>query len=462
MCAAAAPVPQHVEGIVVFKSMLTIAAAAALVVGGALPAHAAPTSSTPSAPTSVRVTGSGGDADVTWGAPSAGPRTTGYTVTVTPAESQPNGGVDRLPAAARWDHFGALRTGTTYTFAVRAVAAKQTGPAVSVKYTATAAAPTPQALFALDAQGSVVRFGTGSTSTGTTTGTTVATNGTGYTADDQGDVFVPSADLTSILMYPSAGGAARTVATGLHLTADLRSDVAGNLYWADSVSGSVTMLPIDGSAPRVVADFGTVQYGQQAWVVSRNGIVSTFNGSPSQTRVAQRSASGVLTVRTWQNNSVVGFVRGLQSDDTGNLWVSQIQDGPGGRYPWFEVPAGQSVLMRLEQQDTFEYGAANSTSFRLLRSADWCSQADELAGTCDVDRTLASELVFGADGTQRTLPVTGATAGSRGTHVGAATETGDLFLDIDRAPSAGLWRVPAAGGAAQQVSTAQFTRLLVI
>lgn len=445
-----------------FRSMLTIAAAAALVVGGALPAQAAPTSSTPSAPTSVRVTGSEGDADVTWGAPRSGPCVTGYTVTVTPAENQPNGGVDRLPATARWDHFGALRTGTTYTFVVRAVAAKQTGPAVSVRYTATAAAPTPQSLFALDAQGNVVRFGTGSTSTGPTTGTTVATNGTGYTADDRGDVFVPSADLTAILMYPAGGGAARTVATGLHLTADLRSDVAGNLYWVDSVSGSVTVLPIDGSAPRVVADFGTVQYGQQAWVVSRNGIVSTFNGSPSQTRVAQRSASGVLTVRTWQNNSVVGFVRGLQSDDAGNLFLTQIQDGPGGRFPWFEVRAGESTLTRLFQRDAFEYGATTSTSLRLLRSADWCSSADELAGTCDVDRSLASEVVVAGDGTQQTLPVTGITAGSRGAHVGAATDAGDLFLDIDRAPSAGLWRVPAAGGAAQQLSAAQYTRLLVI
>jgi len=458
MCAAAAPVPQHVEGIVVFKSMLTIAAAAALVVGGALPAHAAPASSTPSAPTSVRVTGSEGDADVTWGAPRSGPRVTGYTVTVTPAESQRNGGVDRLPATARWDHFGALRTGTTYTFAVRAVAAKQTGPAVSVKYTATSAAPTPQALFALDAQGSVVRFGTGST----TIGTTVATNGAGYTADDRGDVFVPSADLTSILMYPAGGGAARTVATGLHLTADLRSDVAGNLYWADSVSGSVTMLPIDGSAPRVVADFGTVQYGKHAWVVSRNGIVTAYNNSPFEARIAQRSATGVLTVRAFSYGGVYPVVGGLQSDDSGNLYLTLSQDGRDGQYPWVEVRAGESALTRLTTSDAFEYGATNSTSLRLLRSAGWCTQADELSGTCDIDRSLATELVVGRDGTRQTVPVSGITAGSRGSHVGVATEAGDVFIDVDRAPSAGLWSVPAAGGAAQQVSTAQFTRLLVI
>ncbi|MBF4609569.1 fibronectin type III domain-containing protein [Curtobacterium sp. VKM Ac-1393] len=441
-----------------FKSMLTIAAAAALVVGGALPAHAAPTPSTPSAPASVKVTGSGGDADVTWGAPRTGPRVTGYTVTVTPADSQPNKGVDRLPATARWDHFGALRIGTTYTFAVRAVAAKRTGPAATVQFTAKAAAPTPQSLFALDAQGSVVRFAT----EGTAPSTTVAPNGAGYTADDRGDVFVPSADRTSIVMYPASGGAARTVATGLHLTADLRSDVAGNLYWADSVSGSVTMLPIDGTAPRVVAEFGTVQYSKHAFAVSRNGIVTAYNNSPFGARVEQRTAAGVTTVRTVTYQGVYPFIGALQSDDTGNLYLSVTQDGPGGRFPWLQVKAGASAATRFSTDDAFEYGATNSTSLRLLQSAAWCSEADERSGNCSIDRSLARELVAGADGSQQTLPVTGITAGSRGSNVGASTEAGDVFIDINRAPSAGLWRVPAAGGAAQQVAAAQYTRLLVI
>ncbi|OII31564.1 hypothetical protein BIU98_07210 [Curtobacterium sp. MMLR14_010] len=457
MIPAAAPVPQHVEGTVVFKSMLTIAAAAALVVGGALPAQAASTSSTPSAPTSVRVTGSGGDADLTWGAPRSGPSVTGYTVMVTPIKGQPDRGVDRLPATARWDHFDSLRTGTRYTFTVRAVAAKRSGPVVSVQYTAKAA-PTRQSLFALDAQGSVVRFGTGSTSTGTT----VATNAAGYTADDRGDVFVPSADLTSIVLHPVGGGVARTVATGLHLTADLRSDVAGNLYWADSVSGSVTMLPIDGSGPRVVADFGTVKYGKHAWVVSRSGIVTAYNNSPFEARIAQRSAAGVLTVRAFSYGGVYPVVGGLQSDDAGNLYLTLSQDGRDGQYPWVEVRAGESALTRLTTSDAFEYGATNSTSFRLLRSAEWCTQADELYGTCDIDRSLASEFVIGRDGKPQTRTVTGVTAGSRGSHVGVMDTAGDVFIDVDRAPSAGLWRVPAAGGAAKQLSSAQFTRLLVV
>jgi hypothetical protein len=443
----------------VIKSMLTIAAAAALVVGGALPAHAAPTPSTPGTPTAVKVTGTGGDADVTWGVPRTGPRITGYTVTVTPVDRQPNRGVDRLPATARWDHFGSLRIGTTYTFAVRAVAAERTGPAATVRFTAKTAAPTPQSLFALDGQGSVVRF---ATSAGTTTGTTVAPNGAGYTADDRGDVFVPSADRTSIVMYPAAGGAARTVATGLHLTADLRSDVAGNLYWADSVSGSVTMLPIDGSAPRVVAEFGTVQYGKHAWAVSRNGIVTAYNNSPFGARVEQRTAAGVTTVRTVTYQGVYPIIGALQSDDAGNVYLNVTQDGPGGRFPWLQVKAGANAATRFSTSDAFEYGATNSTSLRLLQSAAWCSEADEVSGNCSIDRSLARELVVGADGSQQTLPVTGITAGSRGSNVGASTDDGEVFVDIDRAPSAGLWRVPAAGGAAQRVSAAQYTRLLVI
>lgn len=439
-----------------FKSMLTIAAAAALVVGGALPAHAAPASSTPSAPTSVRVTGSEGDADVTWGAPRSGPRVTGYTVTVTPAESQPNGGVDRLPATARWDHFGALRTGTTYTFAVRAVAAKQTGPAVSVKYTATSAAPTPQALFALDAQGSVVRFSTGST----TTGTTVATNGAGYTADDRGDVFVPSADLTSIVMYPAGGRAPQTIATGLHLTADLRSDVAGNLYWQDSVSGAVKELPVTGGTPVTVLPSTGI-----TWAVGRDGTVSAWTGDTTKASVTSRTPAGTTTTRTLSSGATgtFGYVRTMIADGRGGLYVNWLSPGAAGAYIWQALPAGATTWTSAEPKLAFEYGATNSAGFRLAQSAAWCPTPSEYTPTgCGVDRSITTTVVRAADGTTTTVPVSGVTAGNRGANVGAADEAGDVFIDVDSGPTPGLWRLPAAGGAAQQLASAQFSRLLVI
>lgn len=134
-----------------YRAVLTVVATAALVIGGVSPAQAAPLSSVLSAPTAVRVAGSGSDADVTWSPPRSGANVTGYKVTIRPAESQPDAGVDRLPASARRDHFGDLHIGTTYTFAVRAIAARGTGAAVAIRYRATTPAPTAQSLFALDA-----------------------------------------------------------------------------------------------------------------------------------------------------------------------------------------------------------------------------------------------------------------------------------------------------------------------
>lgn len=442
-----------------YRAVLTVAAAAALVIGGVSPAQAAPGSSVPGAPTSVRVVGSGTDADVTWGAPRAGAKVTGYRVTISPAERQPDAGVDRLSATARWDHFGDLRIGTTYTFSVRAVAARGTGPAVSVRYRATTPAPVAESLFALDAKGAVVRFPT----TGSGGPATVASAGAGFTADDRGDVFVPSADRTSILMYPADGSVARTVATGLHLTADLRSDTAGNLYWQDAVSASIMVLPVTGGAPREVVPFrfSTTTLRGPLWTVGRDGTVWTVTGNALTLVLTQVSPSGVLTTRPIWYEGIPGVPEALLADASGNLFVDIAVDGPAGYFFWFSMPAGQTALTRLSGA-SFGTAATNATRFSLLQSADWCNQAADLSGTCTADRTITTELVAGADGSQTVLPVTGLTAGSRRSFVGASAGSGAVFTVIDQGPTPGLWRVPPGGGAAQRLSSAQYTRLLVV
>lgn len=443
-----------------YRVVITVIAAASIVLGGTSTATAAPSSSTvPGSPTAVRVSGSGSDADLTWGAPRSGARVTGYRVTISPAQGQPDAGVDRLPATARWDHFGGLRIGTTYTFAVRAVSARGTGEAVAVRYRATAPAPTAQSLFALDADGAVVRFPT----TGTGASTVVAPSGAGFTADDRGDVFVPSADRTSILMYPAGGGVVRTVATGLHLTADLRSDVAGNLYWQDAVSGSVVVLPITGGAPHVVlpSSSSTTPAQPAVWAVGPDGTVSTISGKPFSSVVTQASPSGTVTTRPVKADGIPGVPVALLADASGDLFVDLAVDGPAGYFFWFSLPAGQSTLTRISDA-SFGTAATNATRFTLLQSAGWCNQADDVAGTCTADRSITTEHVVSAGGAQQTLPVSGVTAGSRRSFTGAASDDGAVFTVIDQGPTPGLWRVPSGGGVAQQLSTAQFTRLLVI
>ncbi|OIH96337.1 fibronectin type III domain-containing protein [Curtobacterium sp. MCBA15_001] len=443
-----------------YRAVLTVAAAAVLVAVGVTPAQAAPT--VPGAPSSVAVSGTGGDADVTWGLPRSGGAVTGWQVTISPADQQPNRGVDRLPAAARRDHFGSLRDGVTYTFAVRAVGARGTGPAVQVRHRASTPAPAAESLFALDAAGNVVRYPT----TGTGTARTIAPNGAGYTADDRGDVFVPSADRTSVLMYPAGGAAPRTVVSGQHLTADLRSDVAGNLYWVDSVSGSVVRLPVTGGAPEPWVSFpqSSLSGARGLWAVGRDGTVSTWSGNQATVTVTSRTPAGATSTRAVSFGTVgtFGYVQALLADGHGGLYVNWLSPGAAGAFIWYALPAGATTWVSAEPRLAFEYAATNTDSFRLLQSAEWCTTPSENTGKCAVDRSIPALTTRAVDGTTTSVPVTGLTAGSRGANIAAADGAGDVFVDIDAAPTAGLWRVPAAGGAAQQLSAAQFSRLLVI
>ncbi|MBF4605613.1 fibronectin type III domain-containing protein [Curtobacterium sp. VKM Ac-2884] len=445
-----------------YRALITVAAAAALVIGGVAPATAAPSSpsSAPGAPTSVRVSGAADSATVTWGAPKSGAKVVGWKVTITPAQHQPDAGVDRLPAKARSDRFGDLTPKTTYKFSVRAIGAKQSGRATLVSYTTPSVVDTTQSLFALDASGNVVRFA----EDGSSTGKVVAANGTGFAADDVGDVFTPSADHTSILFHPADGSATRNLATGLHLTPDLRSDVAGNLYWIDSVNGSVQKLPVGSSTATTVLDLGGKDPVDQPrfWTVTPDGKVVVLGGgqvSPSVkgTGIAARSI-------TLPGSSGVGYPAAVLADSHGNVYVDIRSPGGAGSWAWYQLKPGATALTRIEPRLAFEYAAANADGFSLLQSAEWCSAPAEYPTSpagCKVDRTIPDKLVVGSGG-KSTVAVSGITAGSRGPNTGAASDDGDVFVNVDSGPSAGLWRVPASGGAAQQLSSAQYSRLLVI
>ncbi|TDW65548.1 fibronectin type III domain protein [Curtobacterium sp. PhB25] len=443
-----------------YRALITAAAAVALVIGGVTPATAAPSSpsSAPGAPTSVRVSGAADSATVTWGAPKSGAKVTGWKVTIAPAQHQPDQGVDRLPAKARSDRFGDLTPKTTYKFSVRAIGAKKTGRTTTVSYTTPSVVDTTQSLFALDASGNVVRFA----EDGSGVGKVVAAKGTGFAADDVGDVFTPSADLTSILFHPADGSATRTLATGLHLTPDLRSDVAGNLYWIDSVTGAVQKLPVGSSTATAVLDLTATGSGQRFWTVTPDGKVVAFGGTAGNswvtgTGIAPRSLNA-------SSGLGVGYPAGVLADSHGNVYLDIRSPGAAGSWAWYQLKPGATALTTIEPRLAFEYGAANADGFSLLQSAEWCTAPAEYPTSptgCKVDRTIPDKLVVGTGG-KSTVAVSGITAGSRGPNTGAASDDGDVFANVDSGPSAGLWRVPASGGAAQQLSSAQYSRLLVI
>ncbi|MEG8034068.1 hypothetical protein QP157_01685 [Sphingomonas sp. LR61] len=360
------------------KSLLAAAAAVVLItIGGSLPAQAAPPATTPGAPTAVRVTGTGGDADVTWRAPVSGAKVTGWTVRIAPAERQPDNGVDRLRASARSDHFGALTTRITYSFAVRAVGVRGAGPAVTVHYTPSGATTTPttQSLFALDASGAVVRF----PSSGDGPESTIAQNGAGFAVDERGDVFVPSPDLTSITMYPVGRGAPRVVATGLHIRSGLAADVAGNLYWVDSTTSVPMKLPVAGSGARpAAAGGGTPARGLVAF--GRDGVVATLDGTSTARTATTIAPDGSVETRSL-TPSPQGFpfnrLTQLLVGPQGDLYFTDTSGGAAGYQAWNELPAGATSSTPVDDRLAFELVATNSTSFFLLRSAEWCAAISE-------------------------------------------------------------------------------------
>lgn len=436
-----------------YRAVLTAAAAAALVIGGVTPAVAAPSSALPGAPTSVQVSGSGDGAAVTWSPPRSGAMPTGWRVTISPATNQPGHGVDRLPANARSDRFGWIRAGVTYSFSVRATTAHGTGPEVRLRYTAPRTTAVAQSLFALDASGALVRFPT----SGTGTARTVTAAGAGYAADDVGDVFVPSADRTSILFHPARGGAARVLATGLHLTADLRSDVAGNVYWVDSVSGAVMKLGLKGgSVSTVLPSSGT------AWTVGRDGTVSAFTTTSNGGTVATASPQGTVTTRTVAaaNGTPIGYFAGLLADGRGTLYVSYRAFGGSYYHGWWSLTPGSSTLVQVDTRLAYQYSATNDDSLVLGQSGQWCPALSEESpiNPCVVDHTVTHLWSQNASGVTKDVATSGVLARSNGLWIGAADTAGDLFVDAD----SGLWRIPATGGPAKQLSTAQWSRLLVI
>lgn len=438
------------------RVFIVAATAAALVLGAAAPAAAAPTQSVPSAPTNVHVSGSADAATITWSAPGRSAAITGWTVTMTPYEQQPDKGVDRLPASARSDRYGYLTAGVTYTFTVKATNRRGAGPAVSARYTRPATTPTTSALFGLDTASNLVRFPTD----GSSTAVTVAPNAVGYTANRQGDAFVPSAGATGITEYPHDGSAARVVASGLHVTPDLRTDDAGDLFWADSVSGAITRLPAAGGAPSVVPGLGTPG---SLWAVSAKGAVATFRHASSGDVLTVRTAAGVVTTRTLNGSGPFPSGRAdalaIEADD--DVYVHSWTVGASGYNTWYLLPIGVTEPTKLSDRVAFEIGALSRNGFVLVESKQWCAAPAEYPTPCAIDRSFSDELVRSGTTTTK-YSVSGITAEDRAPVFGATDAAGDLFADIPGGATPGLWRVPAGGGAARQLSVKQFTRLLAV
>lgn len=438
------------------KAVIVAVAAAALVLGAAAPATAAPGRSVPQAPVSVSVRGADDTATMSWRAPVRSAPITGWIVSAKPVDQRRDHDVAHLQARVRSYRSTSLTPGTTYAFSVRATNTRGSSKAVSVRYTVPAvAAPDVPALYGLDAAGNVVRFATD----GSTASSVVAPNGVGYTADRQGDVFVPSPDGTSITWYPRDGRTPGTVKAGLHVSPDLRNDDTGNLYWADSTTGAVTELSTAGVVT-TVPGLGTPG---SLFAVAGNGAVATFRHASSGDVLTVRTAAGAVTTRTLNGNGPFpsGRADAMSIESDGDVYIHSWTVGASGYNTWYLLPLGVTEPTRLSDRTAFEIGALTRDGFALVESKQWCAAPAEYPKPCAIDRSFSDELV--RSGTITTAEtVTGITAVDRAPVFGAADDAGDVFADIPAGPTPGLWRLPAGGGAAQQLSADQFTRLIAV
>lgn len=404
-----------------------LAAAAAFIAVAALtataPANAAPAQ--PSPPARVAVTGQADSATVTWAAGTAvrGVSVTGWSVSISPAEQQPNHGVDDLGPRTRSDRFGYLTAGRTYTFTVRAKSGRTVSAPVSVRYTRPATHV--ESLYAVTEAGALVRRPV--TSGGTWT--TVAASGSGYAVDGAGTAYVSSAGGATITAYPERGGSS-VVATGLPVPhGPLYADDAGDLFFTQY--RSVLELPHGSSTVKTAGAGSVAAVSPNGWVVAQTPSTNVLVYDPSG---AQPSISGT------PYNYLIPF--GV--DTAGDVYFSNPAPDGSGSYTIGVVPAGSTTYTSLLASDV-TVALTRDGTLVALRTA---------SGDTDA-RTLWKRT---ACGSVTTTPISGLVVGSA---EATADSAGDVFVSPTSGPNTGLVRVPATGGAVEQLGTATYSELSV-
>ncbi len=231
------------------------------------------------------------------------------------------------------------------------------------------------------------------------------------------------------------------------------------MYWVDSVSGGIVELPIGAGVPKtILPSSGT------AWTVGRDGTVSTFTTAPGSSSgptvgtVVSRTARGTVTTRNvgLASGQPIGYFGTIVADGSGTLYFDYRAFGGSGYNGFWSLAAGSSTLVQVPAKVKFQFSATNDDSLLLGQSAGWCAA---ISPTCTTDRSLADLVTQDASGATLDHAVTGGpNVPSNGYYPGAADSAGDLFVGAD----SGLWRIPAAGGAAQQLSSGQYDRLTSI
>ncbi|WP_141718761.1 fibronectin type III domain-containing protein [Curtobacterium sp. ER1/6] len=419
-------------------TLLAVATAfiAVAVLTTAAPADAAP--SQPSPPAHVAVTGQDDSATVTW---SAGPpvrraHVTGYTVSVTPTARHRHHSTETVGPRTFSARFGHLAEATTYTFTVRAKSGRTLSAPVSVRYTRPAAHV--ESLYAINEAGALVRRPVAGGTWQTITG-----SGSGYAVDGAGTAYVASADGRTITAYPESGGS-KVVATGVSVAGRaLLADDAGDLFFTQS--WSIIELPHGSATTRTVGPGDVVAVSPNGWLTAQTKSAAVLVYDPS----------GV-----WQSipGGVYNYLVALGVDTSGNVYIRNRSTGGSGYFSVDVAPSGSSSLTSLLEPDGV-VALSRTDVLSALRTTTWCAAPSRASGSCTPDTRVSSLWQRTASGSVTTVPISGLDIGSDAE--AAADSAGDVFVSPTDGPNTGLVRVPASGGAVEQLDTATYDELSV-
>jgi Fibronectin type III domain len=430
------------------RFLLFVMLAAFSTVGLVTPASAA-SRQPPSAPRDVLVAqvGPAGSVQLSWKAPQrlGGAAVKGYRITWV---QQPKASPERVrlgSAKARSTVLTGLKPGGSYLAKVAAYSRFGQGPWSKVSFTVAASATHTDQLFAVDTE-----------------------------AD-------------TLVRLPLAGGTESTVLTGVTDATDLATDPAGNAYLANN--GSVTKVPVDGSAPITVGPGFQVETDQvgNAYLLSSGGIAKVTPAG--QTTTTPGTGGGVLAVSrdgivktvgaagetvyitTYptgggtpdvQTVSVDGRMRAALDDDRGNVYVNETAVGGSDSTFWELIQPGATSASDVSGRPA-EYGVAAGPDgqFYLASSTSFCFAHSEDFGTCTPDRNVTEIQRFPVGGgTPVSVPITGLQT-SRYTTMPLAVDANGAIFAAPAGSTPGIVRYPATGGAPTRLTDGQYELLTI-
>ncbi|ROQ40807.1 transcriptional regulator [Frondihabitans sp. PhB188] len=310
------------------------------------------------------------------------------------------------------------------------------------------AAATPATVFALDADGDLVRLpAVGDTAT------TVAADVTAYAVDATATSYaVTPAGLVRV----SGTGATTSVLTSATAAASsaVALDAAGTVY----ISSGTRVFKVLAGTTKAIA-VATLPVAPVGFGVAPNGTVRVLENVAGAHQVVAYTTSGRTATRAIADSAYSTPVSGT-FDAKGNLYYASISTGGSVSVSCARVAKGGTAPVSLGGGYVVG-GVGLSGDFSLLQAAGWCTSYGLGSGTCTPDLAVAAVQSTDLAGTTTSIPVDSLALATDDERFPAATTsvTTDTAGALYVGQTTGLVRYDAAGGAPTRLADGAFTEV---